>query len=114
MTNSTAISRSASLPIGTTSPAVKTPETSASAVVFLSIKPTVRVAIPDSKPLGVLVREFEADPQMSARLAAARRNLAAAVLQDEEKTLRALRLNAGLSQDQLAARMNTAQSHIAR
>jgi len=61
-----------------------------------------------------LVREFEADPQMSARLAAARRNLAAAVLQDEEKTLRALRLNAGLSQDQLAARMNTAQSHIAR
>lgn len=114
MTISTATSLSESLPTGTKSQVVKTPETTSDVVARLDVRPQPRIVIKNSKPLAALMQEFESNPKMAAKLAEARRVLGSTVLRDEVHTLRALRLSAGLSQDQLAVRASTAQSHIAR
>src|SRR5262249_17826436 len=104
MTTSTATSQSASLQIGTKLPAVKAPETSASAVIVLTMREPVRIHVRGTKPFSALVREFESNPQMASKLATARKTLANTVLKGDVATLRVLRLRAGLSQDQVAAR----------
>ena len=55
---------------------------------------------------------FEADPEKAALMTEARSNFARAVFKDGVATLRSLRLSRGLSQEQLAAKLKTAQSHI--
>ncbi|MBS0374791.1 MAG: helix-turn-helix transcriptional regulator [Proteobacteria bacterium] len=75
--------------------------------------------MPSAKPLrgGVpisdILREFEADPDMSPRLARARRDLAR-ILEPSGRSLRALRLAAGLSQTAVAEGADSTQSYIAR
>lgn len=64
--------------------------------------------------LDSLLAEFEADPEMSVGMEAARRELAAVAYRDEPDTFSALRLAAGLSQSQLAKLAGTSQPHIAR
>ncbi len=61
-----------------------------------------------------LVAEFEADPEMAPLLAEARRAIAHEWYSDGAPTLARLRLEAGLSQAQLAGRVATSQSHVAR
>lgn len=70
--------------------------------------------LPGTTSLSSLLTEFEGEPEMSAHLAEARRNLAVEMYADEPETLSAMRLTAGLSQAQLAARAGTTQSYIAR
>ncbi len=64
--------------------------------------------------LASLLNEFEAEPEMSAHLAEARRGLSVDLYADEPETLSAMRLAAGLSQAQLAIRAQTTQPYIAR
>lgn len=74
-----------------------------------------RPAMPE-RSIGIdeLVAEFEADPEMAPLLGKARREIAREWYADGVPTLARLRLEAGLSQAQLATRVGTSQSHVAR
>lgn len=69
--------------------------------------------LPNSAPIDDVVREFEADPEMAARIAHARKEIGAVWYADEPESLSSLRSNAGFSQAQLAAAANTTQPYIA-
>lgn len=72
------------------------------------------VAAPASRAFGDYVKKVERSGRAEA-LAAARKRLAASVgVQNEKKTLRELRLSAGMSQAELAAAASTSQPRIAR
>jgi len=74
-----------------------------------------RPAIPErSSDIDELVAEFEADPEMAPLLGKARREIAREWYAEGAATLARLRLEAGLSQAQLATRVRTSQSHVAR
>lgn len=60
------------------------------------------------------VSQLEADPERKAALVAARGRLARKTTTDNDISIRALRLRAGLSQAGLAAAVGTSQPHIAR
>lgn len=59
-----------------------------------------------------LLRDLEAQPETREELAAARKELSAKLY--PAKGLAALRLDAGLSQAELARRLNIQQSHVSR
>lgn len=62
-----------------------------------------------------VLQKYETDVTKAALISDARREFAKTVLDKEgHQSLRAMRLDAGLSQDQLAAKCATAQSHIAK
>jgi predicted transcriptional regulator len=62
-----------------------------------------------------VLQKYETDAQKAALISDARRQFARTVLDSgDHQSLRSLRLEAGLSQDQLAAKCATAQSHIAK
>jgi DNA-binding XRE family transcriptional regulator len=62
-----------------------------------------------------VLQKYETDPQKAALISDARRQFAKTVLDSgDHQSLRSMRLEAGLSQDQLAAKCATAQSHIAK
>ncbi|WP_439518488.1 helix-turn-helix domain-containing protein [Hydrogenophaga sp.] len=67
---------------------------------------------------GQLVEDYlaeqEADPEMAAALARARAKISSKVAQQSAGGLAALRLNAGLSQQQLAERIGAHQPSVAR
>jgi DNA-binding XRE family transcriptional regulator len=65
-------------------------------------------------PLNKVIELLEANPSMSAHLKAARRNLGKVLEGENESSLRALRMAAGLSQAKLADRAGATQSYIAR
>ncbi|HEY5046793.1 MAG TPA: helix-turn-helix transcriptional regulator, partial [Rhizomicrobium sp.] len=73
--------------------------------------PTPALEHTDSKCIGEFVASLEAEGHADA-LKAARRSISSWM--DPKLTLRSLRLEAGLSQDQLAALMETSQPQIAR
>lgn len=56
----------------------------------------------------------ERDPERARGLAKARASLAEALYPEDGTTLKVLRLQAGLTQTQLAAALDTSQPHIAR
>ena len=60
-----------------------------------------------------LIKEFEQDAEMAKAISNARKKLAAD-LYSKSVSFSSLRLAAGLSQDQLAAKVKTSQSHIAK
>ncbi|MBL8446727.1 MAG: helix-turn-helix transcriptional regulator [Zoogloeaceae bacterium] len=70
--------------------------------------------LPSTVSLDALLDSFGQDSELQAAMSEARREMAATVYADEVESLSALRLRAGLSQAQLAARMNTSQSYVAR
>ena len=74
----------------------------------------IALAIPNSVSIDDLVNEFELDPAMATHMQEARRTLANEVFTGTVGTLSHIRLNAGLSQTQLAGIVGTSQSHIAR
>lgn len=61
-----------------------------------------------------LVARWEKDPGRQAAIARARAWAADALHEDEDETLRSLRLRKGFSQQQLATLIGTSQPHIAR
>ena len=110
MTTSTATSPIESLPIG----APSSPSASAAPVLYREFSTSRPLPLLHTISLDSLVSEFESDSEMAEHMVKARRDMAATLYADEPETLSALRLAAGLSQAQLAARAHTTQPHIAR
>src|SRR3990172_5617523 len=108
MTTSTATSPVESLPIGAPS------SPSAAPVLYREFSTSRPLPLPHTISLDSLVSEFESDSEMAKHMVKARRDIAATLYADEPETLSALRLAAGLSQAQLAARADTTQPYIAR
>lgn len=69
---------------------------------------------PHFKPIGDIVERWNRDSKRRQSLEDARRWVARKVLSDEGETVRTMRLQKGWSQVQLAARLGTSQSHVAR
>lgn len=62
-----------------------------------------------------VLQKYETDAHKAALISDARRQFAKTALDSgDHQSLRSMRLEAGLSQDQLAAKCATAQSHIAK
>lgn len=110
MTTSTATSPAEFLPIG----APSSPSASAAPVLYREFSTSRPLPLPHTISLDSLVSEFESDSEMAKHMVKARRDIAATLYADEPETLSALRLAAGLSQAQLAARADTTQPYIAR
>lgn len=109
--SSTATLQSESLQIGGQSSPATTSNTTILYREFGAARP---YPLANTRSITSVISEFEADTIDAAHLAEARRNLAATLYTDESETLSALRLNAGLSQTQLADRAGTHQPYIAR
>lgn len=109
--SSTATSQYESLLIGAPSSPAATPTAE---IVYREFGAARALPLPNTTSLASLLSEFEAEPDMSAHLAYARRNLSRELYADEPETLSALRLTSGLSQAQLATRAGTTQPYIAR
>lgn len=96
-------------------PSTEGPGTSTSTsenVVYLEVNAARPLPIRSTKTLDSILRRHESNPQRAAKLAAARRRLAPVLRGDG--TLADLRLQAGLSQHQLAIKARTSQPHVAR
>lgn len=111
MTTLPILSRSGSSPSG----APSSPSTSEGAVVVFREFTAMPTAPPArARSLEAVVSKYEADPERATLIADARSVLASEIYPDEQGTLAVLRLRAGMSQAQLAAKAETSQSHIAR
>lgn len=110
MTTSTATSPAESLPIG----APSSPSAPAGLVLYREFGAPRPLPLQNTISLDSLLGEFESDAGMAQHMAKARQDMAATLYADEPDTLSALRLAAGLSQAQLAARAQTTQPYIAR
>lgn len=110
--NSTARSENESWLIGIPS----SPAASGTAeIICREFSPARPIPLAHTVSLESLMQEFEGDITMAGHLSEARRNLANALYPgDESRTLASLRLNAGLSQAQLAVGAGTTQPYIAR
>jgi DNA-binding XRE family transcriptional regulator len=78
--------------------------------------PELKIELPDGY---ARIREYvagqETNPEMAAEIRAARATLAAVIqTKDNKATLRSMRLSRGMSQTQLAAKVGTSQSQVAR
>lgn len=111
MTTIKAASQKESLPLGVPS---NTPSATPAAVIYREFAPPRPLPLPNALSLDSLLGEFESDPSMAQRMAKARKEMAETVYASDPDTLSALRLAAGLSQVQLAERVKTSQSHIAK
>lgn len=61
-----------------------------------------------------LVARYECDPQKRAAIAEGRREVARQFFDESDISIRAMRLRHGWSQAELARRLGTSQSHVAR
>lgn len=111
MTTSTPISPAESLPIGTPS---SPKSASVGQVLYREFSLPRQLPLPNTISLDSLLSEFESDAEMAQHMVKARQDMAATLYADESETLSALRLAAGLSQAQLAARACTTQPYIAK
>ena len=68
----------------------------------------------NTRSLASVINEFESDGSIAPHFEEARRELANNLYSGETETLTVLRLNAGLSQVQLANRAGTTQPYVAR
>src|SRR5678815_724906 len=89
-----------------------------SATIYYLAAEVVAPAAPELPQGTVRIGDYVAAEEQSDRrksdLAQARTTFAEMFLKNEPTTIRTLRLRRGLSQSQLASRMGTSQSHIAR
>jgi len=83
-------------------------------VIYREFNTAIQPPIPNTISIDDLVNEFEADPEMAGHLANARRSLSDNLYAENQNTLTSARLAAGMSQTQLAERVGTSQSHIAK
>lgn len=103
-----------SSPIGGFSEPETKPASARQQVIYLNVSVQRPLPLPNTISLGSLLEEFEADEGMAQHMSDARQELSTALYPDEPDTLSAVRLAAGLSQVQLAERISTSQSYIAR
>ena len=113
MTTLRAISPSGSLTIGGTS-SNSTVTYGSRTVVYAEFTSLRTVPLAKTSSLDSLLTQAESKPQIAAHLQEARRNLAKEWYAEYPNSLSALRLSAGMSQVQLADKVGTSQSHIAR
>lgn len=111
MTTSTVASPKESLQTGVPSSSTTS---SPAQIIFREFSPARPLPLPDTVNFESVIRRHEADPEKAAHLVRARQNLAKTHYSDEQETLTSLRLAAGLSQIQLAERVETSQPHITR
>jgi len=81
-------------------------------VTYLVIENTSPKPLTGGVTLASVLAKYETNSVMAGHMADARRKLANVL--DSDKSLRSLRLGAGMSQSQLAERSHTTQSYIAR
>lgn len=86
---------------------------STSNIIRVEVKP-LPLPVKNSVSIDDLVKEFEVDPAVAEALSESRKRFSKTVYGDKPQTLTSLRLSVGLSQDQLAQRSGTSQSHIAK
>jgi ribosome-binding protein aMBF1 (putative translation factor) len=83
-------------------------------VIFGQFNAPRPLPLQDTVSLSSLISEMDNDVEMAQHMAQARRELSTSIYADEPESLSSLRLNAGLSQSQLAELVLTSQPHIAR
>lgn len=111
MTTLQAKSINESLLIGVPS---SSPRSAKANITYLEVNAAKPISIPNTTSIDDLVKEFETDGEMATAIAQARSNLAETLYGHEPITFSSIRLSAGLSQAQLAARAETSQPYIAR
>ena len=114
MTISIQISATESLQIGAPYNLGISPASAPARVIYGQFNAAQPLQLPGTVSLDSLLSEFEADHEMSEHLADARKTLSETLYSDEPHTFSALRLKAGLSQLQLAQKVGTSQSYVAR
>lgn len=111
MTTPTTNSTNESPMIGSRSnAAASTPAT----VIYKEFSAARPLPLPNTVSLDAMVAEFEKNPDIANRLADARRKLAEELYGERSQSLSALRLAAGFSQAQLAARCGTTQPYLSK
>jgi DNA-binding XRE family transcriptional regulator len=113
MTTSKAASGNASLPIGLLSSPQST-ERPSGQVFYGEFSPPRALPLPNTKSLSDVLARFQSNPAIAERMPEARRKLGGVLYAKGPATLASLRLRAGLSQAQLAEKINSSQPHIAR
>ena len=98
----------------TGTPHERSPVSAEAKIYTFEARAPIPAKIPNTISIDSLVAEFEQDTAMADALAAARRKMATEGCSAKAGTLAYMRLQAGLSQSQLAAKVGTSQSHIAR
>jgi DNA-binding XRE family transcriptional regulator len=104
---------SASWTTGIALPAELLPRSTAGTVFYGTFDLSSTTPLRGSRSLSSYMASAEANPQLAARLAAARQRHASAI-DATPNSLRSLRLKAGLSQAGLAIKIGVGQSYIAR
>lgn len=110
MTTTIVISLDGSQQIGNLS----NPTSSRGQVIQAEFTSTKALPIPNTISLESVIAQFESDREFAQAMSESRKELAQLLYSSETETLAALRLNAGLSQTQLAQLLGTSQSYIAR
>lgn len=82
-------------------------------IIQVEVKP-LPIPVKNSVSIDDLVNEFESDKEIANLLSKSRKRFSEAIYVNKPETLSKLRLSAGLSQDQLAQKSGTSQSHIAK
>lgn len=86
---------------------------SVSNVIVVEVSPRP-LPVKNSVSIEDLAKEFETDPSVAQSFSESRRRLADHLYADKPQTLTSLRLSLGMSQDQLAQKSFTSQSHVAK
>lgn len=107
----TALSTNESLVIGTPYDA---PKSGQAKILHYQVNAAKGLPVLNSTPIDDFIKEFSDDVEMVDALANARKGLSEVLYGTDAPTFSAIRLSAGLSQDQLAEMAMTSQSHIAK
>lgn len=91
-----------------------TPISTRGNIISIEVSAAKPLPIANTSSIDDFINEFETDPEMSTAMANARHELATILYNDNPVTFSAIRLSAGLSQEQLADKASTSQSHIAK
>lgn len=84
-------------------------------VVYCDFSPPLDLPVPDGyTSIDDVISEHERDAGRHAALQRARQRLAQALYANAPRTLAVLRMERGMSQRELAAKMHTSQAHVAR
>jgi len=90
------------------------PASNGALIYYREFDASRHIPTPGTTPLSELLASFDDDAEFQAAMSEARKSKGKTLYHDEPYSLTALRLSAGLSQRQLADKMDTSQSYIAR
>lgn len=93
---------------------IENPKSVKADIIRLEVNASQTLSVKNSKDIDVVIEDFETDPEMAAAMADARKELSQSLYINNPQTFSAIRLAAGMSQDQLAAKAFTSQPYIAK